>query len=51
MINIEEFEKRLNSLYMDIYFSKISGDIIPVYFEAKAKLLPIKMYLSTILTP
>ncbi len=46
-----EREKRLNSLYLDIYFSKISNDIIPVYFETKAKLLPLKMYLSTILTP
>ena len=44
-------EKRLNSLYLDIYFAKISNDIIPVYFETKAKLLPLKMYLSTILTP
>ncbi len=44
-------EKKLNSLYLDIYFSKISGDIIPVYFETKAKLIPLKMYLSTILTP
>jgi len=44
-------EKKLNSLYMDIYFSKISGDIIPVYFETKAKLIPLKMYLSTIITP
>lgn len=44
-------EKKLNSLYIDIYFSKISSDIIPVYFETKAKLIPLKMYLSTILTP
>tara|TARA_A100001015_G_scaffold130962_1_gene145329 strand:+ start:575 stop:1309 length:735 start_codon:yes stop_codon:yes gene_type:complete len=44
-------EKKLNSLYLDIYFAKISNDIIPVYFETKAKLLPLKMYLSTILTP
>ena len=44
-------EKRLNSLYLDIYFTKISNDIIPVYFETKAKLVPLKMYLSTILTP
>ena len=44
-------EKRLNSLYLDIYFAKIINDIIPVYFETKAKLLPLKMYLSTILTP
>jgi len=44
-------EKKLNSLYMDIYFSKISNDIIPVYFETKAKLILLKMYLSTILTP
>jgi len=36
---------------MDIYFSKISNDIIPVYFETKAKLITLKMYLSTILTP
>ena len=44
-------EKRLNSLYLDIYFAKISNDIIPVYFETKSKLVPLKMYLSTILTP
>ena len=44
-------EKKLNSLYIDIYFSKISNDIIPVYFETKTKLIPLKMYLSTILTP
>ena len=44
-------EKKLNSLYLDIYFSKISNDIIPVYFETKTKLIPIKMYLSTNLTP
>ena len=44
-------EKKLNSLYLDIFFSKISNDIIPVYFETKAKLVPLKMYLSTTLTP
>ena len=44
-------EKKLNSLYIDVYFSKISSDIIPVYFETQAKLIPLKMYLSTILTP
>jgi len=44
-------EKKLNSKYLDIYFSKISNNIIPVYFETSAKLVPLKMYLSTILTP
>ncbi len=44
-------EKKLNSLSIDTYFSKISNDIIPVYFETKAKLVPLKMYLSTIITP
>ena len=44
-------EIKLNSLYTDVYFSKISNDIIPVYFETKAKFVPLKMYLSTILTP
>ena len=44
-------ETKLNSLYTDVYFSKISNDIIPVYFETKAKFVPLKMYLSTILTP
>ncbi len=44
-------EKKLNSLYLNIYFSKISNDIIPVYFETRAKLVPLKMYLSTNLTP
>lgn len=44
-------EEKLNSMYLDIYFSKISNNIIPVYFETNAKLVPLKMYLSTILTP
>ena len=39
------------SLLSDVENLGQSGDIITVYFEAKAKLLPIKMYLSTILTP
>jgi hypothetical protein len=44
-------EEKLNSMYLDIYFSKISNNIIPVYFETNTKLVPLKMYLSTILTP
>tara|TARA_B100001057_G_scaffold27142_1_gene24867 strand:- start:598 stop:1332 length:735 start_codon:yes stop_codon:yes gene_type:complete len=44
-------EEKLNSRYLDIYFSQINNNIVPVYFEANAKLVPLKMYLSTILTP
>ena len=44
-------EKKLNSMYLDVYFSNLSNDIIPVYFETKAKVMPLKMYLSTVLTP
>lgn len=44
-------EKKLNSMYLDVYFSKIVNDIVPVYFETRAKLVPLKMYLSTNLTP
>ena len=42
---------KLNSLYLDVYFSKVNSKVIPVYFETKAKVIPIKMYLSTVLSP
>jgi len=42
---------KLNSLYLDVYFSKVNSKLIPVYFETKAKVIPIKMYLSTVLSP
>ena len=44
-------EKKLNSRYLDVYFAKVNGKIIPVYFETKLKLIPLKMYLSTVLKP
>ena len=46
-----EREQKLNSRYLDVYFSKINNSIIPVYFETKSKFIKLKMYLSTILTP
>ena len=46
-----EREKKLNSRYLDVYFSKFNNSIIPVYFETKSKFIKLKMYLSTILTP
>ncbi len=44
-------EKKLNSMYLNVFFSKIGNDVIPVYLETTAKLVPLKMYLSTVLRP
>ena len=44
-------EKKLNSRYLDIYFSKFNNNVLPTYFEAKSKIIPVKMYLSTVLNP
>jgi hypothetical protein len=42
----------LNSRYLDIYFSKFNNNnVLPTYFEAKSKIIPVKMYLSTVLNP
>ncbi len=44
-------EKNLNLMFLDVYFSNIENDTIPVYFETTAKLIPLKIYLSTVLSP
>jgi len=44
-------EKKLNSMYLDVYFSNIQDGVFPVYFETKTKIIPLKMYLSTVLNP
>lgn len=43
-------EKKLNSYFVNVYFSEQGKFAVPVYFESKSNLIDIKMYLSTDLT-
>ncbi len=43
-------EEKLNSYFVNVYFSEQGKLAVPVYFESKSNLIDIKMYLSTDLT-